>query len=75
MTTQQIVEALTLITEIQKDTASITVKIGSTYEGRVVHGCLIILDCPARVIEELQAEGYSLTLSNGELRVNHYRGA
>ena len=69
MTTQQIVEALTLITEAQKDTASVTVKIGTTYEGRVVHDCLIILDCPAAIIRRLSDKGYSMSMNEGELNI------
>jgi hypothetical protein len=63
-------EVLNQIAAIQSDTASVTVQIGGVDgNNQVEHDTLYIKDAPARIIDELAGMGYSLSVSDGDVRV------
>ena len=64
--------ALQIIAEKQAQTAPVTLRIGTVVDGVVEHSELRILNCPASIIEALQAAQFTVSMEDGDLAVADY---
>ena len=71
MNQKEKVELLTMLENIQRNTASITLSIGGTTEdGFVLHDTIEIIDAPPKVIEELSKTGYMIGVGKGGVTID-----
>ncbi len=64
-------EVLRVLSDVQTDTASISVEIGGTKpNGQVDHEALVIKNAPGRVIKTLSGMGYRLSVVDGGVHVS-----
>lgn len=73
MQRKNVISALLLLADVQRDTAPITVRIGgTTTDGLVEHNQLYVLDAPPAVVKALLADGFSIGVEGGGVRVEDY---
>lgn len=69
------IRALEIIDQAQrKNCASVTVEIGGTSDsGQVEHDTLYLHDAPAKIVNALRDAKYTLSVSDGAVRVDDYK--